>query len=63
MAISTVALWDVRISMWMDAEMDGFKDRENGILVIEPLMEVAMEEKLAPAPTIVRMEDCTDGKE
>jgi len=49
--------------MWMDAEMDGCEDRANGILVIEPLMEVAMEEKLAPAPTIVRMEDCTDGKE
>ncbi len=42
MAISTVALWDLQMSVfWMDAEMNGCEDRANGV---EPLMEVAMEE-------------------
>jgi hypothetical protein len=42
MAISTMKLWDLRMSMfWMDAEMDGCEDRAN---CVEPLMEVAMEE-------------------
>jgi hypothetical protein len=36
MAISTVALWDLRMFMfWMDAEMDGCEDTPNGV---EPLM-------------------------
>jgi hypothetical protein len=48
---------------WMDAEMDGCEERANGVLVMEPLMELEMEEQLAPVPTIVDMEDCTDGKE
>ncbi len=47
--------------LWMDAEMDGCEERANGVLVMEPLMEVAMEEWLAPAPTVVGMEDCTNG--
>jgi hypothetical protein len=59
-----MALWDLWISMfWMDAELDGCEDRANGVLVMEPLMEVAMEEWLALAPTVTRIEDCTDGKE
>jgi len=33
------------------------------VLVLEPLMEVVMEEWLALAPTVVGMEDCTDGTE
>ena len=64
MAISTMALWDLQMSMfWMDAEMDDCEDRANGVLVMEPLMEVEMEEWLAPTPTFVAREDCTDGKE
>jgi hypothetical protein len=47
--------------LWMDAEMDGCEERANGVLVTEPLMEVAMEEWLALAPTVVGMEDCTNG--
>ena len=46
---------------WMDAEMDGCEERANGVLVMEPLMEVAMEEELALAPALVGMEDYTDG--
>ena len=37
------------------------KKRANGGLVMEPLMEVAMEEGLALAPALVGMEDYTDG--
>ncbi len=64
MAISTMALWDLRMSMfWMDAEMDDCEDKANGVLVMEPLMEVEMEEWLAPAPTFLEREDCTEGGE
>ena len=52
-------LWDLQMSMfWMDAEMDGCEDRANSVLlVMEPFMEVAMEELLAPAPIIIGMEN------
>ena len=43
---------------WMDAEMDSCEDRANGVLVMESLMEVVMEEWLALAPTVG-----TDGTE
>jgi hypothetical protein len=57
-------LWDLRMSMfWMDAEMNDCEDRANGVLVMEPHMEVAIEELLALALTIIGMEDCTDGAE
>ena len=62
MANSTMALWDLRISMfWMDAEMEGCEERANSVLVMEPLMEVVMEEWLALAPTVIGMDDCTEG--
>ncbi len=46
---------------WMDAEMDDCEDRANSVLVMEPLMEVEMEEWLAPTPTLLEREDCTKG--
>ncbi len=47
-----MALWDMRMSMfWMDAEMDDCEDRANSMLVMELLMEVEVEEWLAPTPT------------
>ena len=64
MAISTMALWDLWMSMFgMDAEMDDCEDRANGVLVMEPLTEGEMEEWLAPAPTFLEREDCTEGEE
>jgi hypothetical protein len=48
---------------WIDAEMDDCEDRVNGVLVMEPLMELEMEEWLAPAPTFLEREDCTEGGE
>ncbi len=44
------------------SEMDGCEDRPNGV---DPLMEVAMEEYLAPAPTVIviGMDDSTNGAE
>ncbi len=63
MAISSMALWDLRMSnFWMDAEMDYCEDRANNVLVMEPLMKVETEEWLAPTPTFVAREDCTNGK-
>ena len=45
MAISTMALRDLQMSMfWMDAEMDDSENKATGVLVMEPLMEVEMEE-------------------
>jgi hypothetical protein len=62
MAISTMALWDLRMSMfWMDAEIGDCEDRANGVLVMEPLMYVEIEEWLAPAPTFLAREDNTNG--
>jgi hypothetical protein len=48
---------------WMDAEMDDCEDRVNSVLVMEPLMEVEMEEWLAPTPAFLEREDCTEGGE
>jgi hypothetical protein len=42
---------------WMDAEMDYCEDRA------KPLMKVEMEEWLAPAPTFLARENCTNGEE
>ena len=44
------------------SEMDGCEERPNGV---DPLMEVAMEEYLARAPTVIviGMEDSTNGAE
>jgi hypothetical protein len=39
------------------------KKGANGVLVMEPLIEVEMEEWLAPAPTFLEREDCTEGGE
>ena len=52
-------LWDLQMSMfWMDAEMDGCEDRANSVLlVMEPFVEVAMEELLAPALIVIGMEN------
>ncbi len=62
MANSTMALWDLQIFMfWMDAEMKGCEERANSVLVMEPLMEVVMEEWLALAPIVIGMDDCTKG--
>ena len=64
MAISTMTLWDLWMSMFrMDAEMDDCADRANGVLVLKPLVEVEMEEWLAPAPTFAASEDCTNERE
>ena len=43
--------------------MDDCEDRANGVLVMEPLVEVEMEEWLAPALTFLEREDCTEGEE
>ncbi len=43
--------------------MDDCEDRANGVLVMEPFMEVEMEEWLAPAPTFLESEGCTEGGE
>ncbi len=49
-----MALWDLWMSMfWMDAEMEDCEDRANSVLVMEPLMEVEMEEWLALTPTFL----------
>jgi hypothetical protein len=55
-----------RSQLWpfqLYAEMGDCEDRANGVLVMEPLMEVEMEEWLAQALTFAAREDCTNKKE
>jgi hypothetical protein len=64
MAISTMSMWDLRMSMlWMDAEMYDWENKANGVLVLEPLVKGEMEEWLAPGPPFTACEDCTDERE